>query len=300
MATIQPNPQRIFVGNLPKSVLEQEFKEYFEQFGSCTFVEIKRRHTDGASQGFGFVEYGDKTVADSVLEQSHQIQGASLALNYTLATGTVQKYFIGNLDRSRVNEQNVKEHFSKFGQVDDVFFIPNKMFGYVTLTDQITDLTTITHTISDVTLKCEKAKPKGSKPRSSRGGYRGGRGRGGYNSGYAPPPRNNYGSAPPQYGSYAPPPSQYGSYAPPPPAAPQYGNYGPPPNQYGRPAPPVQQSPYQPPPAQQSPYRPPPAAQQPYGNQQPPAAARPQSFGNQNPYQQQGAARPHTNQYNPY
>jgi len=47
---------KIYVGNLPYELTEQELRQQFETFGEVTSVNIIKDRYSGRSRGFGFVE----------------------------------------------------------------------------------------------------------------------------------------------------------------------------------------------------------------------------------------------------
>jgi RNA recognition motif-containing protein len=47
---------KIYVGNLPSEVTEQELREQFATFGEVTSVSIMKDRYSGSPRGFGFVE----------------------------------------------------------------------------------------------------------------------------------------------------------------------------------------------------------------------------------------------------
>jgi len=47
---------KIYVGNLPYELTEQELRQEFETFGEVTSVNIIKDRYSGRSRGFGFVE----------------------------------------------------------------------------------------------------------------------------------------------------------------------------------------------------------------------------------------------------
>jgi len=57
---------KIYVGSLPKDVEEQEIRDYFEQFGTITAINIKR-DTDGSCRGFCFVTFAGVEASGAVL-----------------------------------------------------------------------------------------------------------------------------------------------------------------------------------------------------------------------------------------
>jgi hypothetical protein len=59
-STGSPGPGRtrkIFVGGLPSSITEADFRRYFEQFGVITDVVVMYDHNTQRPRGFGFITY---------------------------------------------------------------------------------------------------------------------------------------------------------------------------------------------------------------------------------------------------
>lgn len=61
-------PLRLFVGQLPKTLTEEELKAIFEPFGPVHSTEIVRVKPTGESRGCGFVVVESKVVADKAIE----------------------------------------------------------------------------------------------------------------------------------------------------------------------------------------------------------------------------------------
>ena len=51
--------KRIYVGNLPFSVTEEEIRSMFSAYGEVISVNIISDRETGRSRGFGFVEMGE-------------------------------------------------------------------------------------------------------------------------------------------------------------------------------------------------------------------------------------------------
>ena len=47
--------KKIFVGGLPHSTTDNEFRSYFSQFGTITDYQVMRDRGSGRPRGFGFV-----------------------------------------------------------------------------------------------------------------------------------------------------------------------------------------------------------------------------------------------------
>jgi RNA recognition motif-containing protein len=59
---------RIYVGNLPYDVSEEELEQEFMSFGEVTSVNIFTDKVSGRPKGFGFVEMAKKSEAEAAIE----------------------------------------------------------------------------------------------------------------------------------------------------------------------------------------------------------------------------------------
>lgn len=68
--------KKIFVGGLPSSITESDFKEYFDQFGTITDVVVMYDHNTQRPRGFGFITYDQEEAVDNVLHKTfHELNG---------------------------------------------------------------------------------------------------------------------------------------------------------------------------------------------------------------------------------
>ena len=74
--------KKLFVGNLPWSVSDDDLREQFESIGEVfSAVVIKDRET-GRSRGFGFVEMEDEAAQRSIEQMDGQeMQGRAIRVN---------------------------------------------------------------------------------------------------------------------------------------------------------------------------------------------------------------------------
>lgn len=74
-----PGPARtkkIFVGGLASTVTENDFKNYFDQFGIITDVVVMYDHNTQRPRGFGFITYDTEEAVDKVLLRTfHELNG---------------------------------------------------------------------------------------------------------------------------------------------------------------------------------------------------------------------------------
>ncbi|GAB2300998.1 hypothetical protein Dimus_035035 [Dionaea muscipula] len=74
-----PGPARtkkIFVGGLPPSITESDFKMYFNQFGMITDVVVMYDHNTQRPRGFGFITYDSEDAVERALVKTfHALNG---------------------------------------------------------------------------------------------------------------------------------------------------------------------------------------------------------------------------------
>lgn len=75
MAVIPPNPCKVYVGNLPMTTTEEEFKPFVETAGSVVSIDL-RRDRGGRCKGFALVEYSS---AEAALQALDKLSGASFS-----------------------------------------------------------------------------------------------------------------------------------------------------------------------------------------------------------------------------
>lgn len=74
---------KIYIGNLPYSVTDDELRQAFEAFGSVDSVDIIKDRYTGESKGFGFVEMSDRDEAQKAIEalNGKDLQGRPITVN---------------------------------------------------------------------------------------------------------------------------------------------------------------------------------------------------------------------------
>lgn len=62
------NPKKLYIGNIPFAMSEDEIKEACAEFGEIVeFTIISDKYT-GRPKGFGFVEYAEKEMAEAAMK----------------------------------------------------------------------------------------------------------------------------------------------------------------------------------------------------------------------------------------
>ncbi|KAK6031476.1 hypothetical protein OSTOST_02372 [Ostertagia ostertagi] len=119
-------PVDLIVLGVNYKTTDEDFKKYFEAFGTVSFAEIKRS-TDGSSKGFGFVQMSTLEEEDKVMATAeHMIDGRRCEIRipdqkHTDSSGNriaaprkilANKIFVGRLTE-KITEETLREFFEK-------------------------------------------------------------------------------------------------------------------------------------------------------------------------------------------
>jgi len=184
--------KKIFIGGVPRSVVDEEYAEYFRSFGEVTDC-ILMRDGEGVCRGFGFVTYKEQAAYDSVFQADLQLRGTKLdarkavPMNEVSADKSGVKVFVGGLVAD-VDKHMLKEFFSQYGAIEDAIVMmdsstgKSRGFGFVTFADSSSVEELLLHPKFEFhgkLIECKRAQPSATlnRMRRSRGG---GRGRGSY------------------------------------------------------------------------------------------------------------------------
>jgi RNA recognition motif-containing protein len=74
---------RIYVGNLPYSVTDEDLREVFGEYGELASAEVIKDKFSGQSKGFGFVDMPNNSEADAAIKELNEavIKGRKLTVN---------------------------------------------------------------------------------------------------------------------------------------------------------------------------------------------------------------------------
>ena len=74
---------KLYVGNLPYSVLDSDLEQAFGQFGAVTSAKVMMDRETGRSKGFGFVEMGSDPEAQTAISgmNGQPLGGRSIVVN---------------------------------------------------------------------------------------------------------------------------------------------------------------------------------------------------------------------------
>jgi len=75
--------RRLYVGNLPYRVTEEELTALFDRAGAVDNVQVMKDNVTGRARGFAFVEMATDEAAQKAIEEFHQYQmdGRALVVN---------------------------------------------------------------------------------------------------------------------------------------------------------------------------------------------------------------------------
>src|SRR5574343_170610 len=71
---------KLYVGNLPYGVRDNDLEQAFAAFGSVTSAKVMMERDTGRSKGFGFVEMGSDAAAQAAINALHGQQQGGRAL----------------------------------------------------------------------------------------------------------------------------------------------------------------------------------------------------------------------------
>ena len=74
---------KLYVGNLPYSVRDNDLEQAFGQFGAVTSAKVMMERDTGRSKGFGFVEMGSDAEAQAAIEgmNGQSLGGRNVVVN---------------------------------------------------------------------------------------------------------------------------------------------------------------------------------------------------------------------------
>lgn len=80
---------KIYVGNLPYTLTEDDLKSAFSEFGEVSSASIIMDKMSGQSKGFGFVEMPDDSEADQAIKALNEsaLNGRNIKVNQARPRG---------------------------------------------------------------------------------------------------------------------------------------------------------------------------------------------------------------------
>ncbi|XP_049533693.1 CUGBP Elav-like family member 2 isoform X2 [Anopheles darlingi] len=122
----QPDPDyiKMFVGQVPRSMDEQQLKEMFEEFGRVHQINVLRDKTSGQSKGCCFVTFYTRKAALKAQDALHNIK-TLVGMHHPIQMKPAdsenrneRKLFVGMLSK-KYNENDVRHLFSGHGVIEE-------------------------------------------------------------------------------------------------------------------------------------------------------------------------------------
>jgi len=126
-----PNPCKLFVGQVPRSMTETELRPMFVPFGEIVEITIIRDRFTQQSRGCGFVTFADPSsaaAAIAALHNKHTLPPATHPVQVKYAdsdkekTAKEHKLFVGMIPK-QATEEDVRQLFSQHGSVLEVHIL---------------------------------------------------------------------------------------------------------------------------------------------------------------------------------
>ena len=147
--------RKIMVAGLREGKHETDreiLERYFKSFGHIERVKLVRDQLTGRSRGYGFVTFKSSNVVDKILSAAnHVIDGKGVRVSLAVKTVSrpgdisgVKHVYSGEKEERKIfvsglktgvhctTDNDLKEYFSAFGEVEEVKIVASKSYGFVT------------------------------------------------------------------------------------------------------------------------------------------------------------------------
>jgi len=144
----------VYVMNLPYELEDKELEEIFAECGTVKTLSVPRKRDTKEAKGFAFIDMNSKEEMEKAIEElnGREVGGRTINVKLSLPKDELpkkkkrerpaveNKMYVGNLPYG-VSRDEVKELFSEFGTVADVFLArdsdgKDRGFGFVTLSSE--------------------------------------------------------------------------------------------------------------------------------------------------------------------
>ncbi|CAM8941949.1 unnamed protein product [Rhodiola kirilowii] len=186
--SLSESKYRLFIGNVPKVLTEDEFRKIIEETGpgSENIELIKDPQNPSRNRGFAFVEYYNNACADysrkKMSSGSFKLDGNTPTVTWadpkntpnssSAAAAQVKALYVKNIPDNTTTDQ-LKEVFQPYGEVTKVVMPPSKSgsakrdFGFVHFAERSSALKAVSnseiHEIDGQKLEVALAKPQADK-----------------------------------------------------------------------------------------------------------------------------------------
>ncbi|CAN0889407.1 Heterogeneous nuclear ribonucleoprotein Q [Linum grandiflorum] len=104
LLALPPHGSEVFIGGLPKDVVEDDLNELCEAVGDPLEIRLVKDKDTGDSKGFAFVSFNSKEVAQKVIDELHNKQFRGKTLRCSLSE-TKNRLFVGNIPKNLTEDQ---------------------------------------------------------------------------------------------------------------------------------------------------------------------------------------------------
>ncbi|KAA8538265.1 hypothetical protein F0562_027912 [Nyssa sinensis] len=112
----QIRTKKIFVGGLSPSLIEEEFKNYFEKFGRITDVVVMHDSVTKRPRGFGFITFDSEEAVEDVMQKRfHELSGKLVEVKRAVPkeeNNNSNNGYIARVDSRRGSTFNSYQHGS--------------------------------------------------------------------------------------------------------------------------------------------------------------------------------------------
>ncbi|KVH97329.1 Nucleotide-binding, alpha-beta plait [Cynara cardunculus var. scolymus] len=99
LLALPPHGSEIFIGGLPRDVVEEDLSDLCESFGDVVEVRLVKNRDTNENKGFAFVAFRTKDVAQKAIEELHNKEFKGRTLRCSLSE-TKYRLFIGNVPKT--------------------------------------------------------------------------------------------------------------------------------------------------------------------------------------------------------
>ncbi|ESN91011.1 hypothetical protein HELRODRAFT_90523, partial [Helobdella robusta] len=130
--------KKLFIGGLHLQTTDQSLKAFYEKWGEVVDCIVMKDPVTRRSRGFGFITYSEAHMVDDCLsERPHIIDDKQVdpkrampreESNKPELHQSIKKVFIGGI-KEPLDENDIREHFSKFGNIESIDMVTDKDTG---------------------------------------------------------------------------------------------------------------------------------------------------------------------------
>ncbi|KAJ9563356.1 hypothetical protein OSB04_008516 [Centaurea solstitialis] len=104
LLALPPHGSEIFIGGLPRDVVEEDLSDLCEPFGEVVEVRLVKNRDTNENKGFAFVAFKTKDVAQKAIEELHNKDFKGRTIRCSLSE-TKYRLFIGNVPKTWTEDE---------------------------------------------------------------------------------------------------------------------------------------------------------------------------------------------------